>query len=879
MKRIAHSTGLDHDGVDELLLQSKQDTLKVNGQPINTTVLDTFVIGGAEENNATNSLVTAAALENWFEGIQTSFLTVLPGQNSGHRVGTIDSASPSTTNVPSCSAVVSLVNTKLLPINSNITNLQNDKVNQSQITNSINPLVSAAGSLIPTESAYLNNLTVGGVTYLTVNADAAKLPQHALFGASVSELTDPSFQFIEARVHDVSYGFNASMDFRLATMACTHNHITSQISASTVSPTFTGTVTLPNPSSVILDFGIFTSTLAVHLDNVIEEHVFTSIDLSTIVLANTSALQSPVTLNGLGVLNIAENAYLPVFCSNVYIGGDSSSTGTTITSLLQNKIDKPDPFFVWPSGVTESELGYLSNVTSDIQQQIDDKIDKPDASFVWPSSVSAIELGYLSNVTSDIQQQIDDISTQGFDPLRLGDNDSQSYQLHTLLYSTSFLPNSNQFSNSVFSFPGLGVSNAESDAYLPIFCSELYTGGGDTSRGTTLTQHLANKHPLTPVDTTPTLNSNNLITSGGVFDRLNVLTGQFSTSIAGKHPLTPFDSVATTGSTNFVNSGVVCDLFNDQVVSRTQQTMYPSYLYTQLGTAQIEVWYGWSSSVSSFADVISHISINSTNFYKFGADPGTGNFSYYTNYVPSIIFFENNSNLTLQNLNVSDKFMVRWSWVSYAPYTGSYTFRVGSDDGSRLQIRDSTLPFDSAVTVCLMDTTQAYITTVGAFTMIAGRAYEFQLFWFESSGGQRCTLEWQRPGDSGFSVFSPTAPCPDFNYYQPQFSVVKTGTGSYLIGFGETCRPTSTNYTISLTIESITTGGAIGSHLDDYMIAYHSKTTSSFSVYVKEQDDSTNDGTFRDVRFDFMCVSRGRIFCHGSVDGFTGAADVEYNYG
>ena len=56
-----------------------------------------------------------------------------------------------------------------------------------------------------------------------------------------------------------------------------------------------------------------------------------------------------------------------------------------------------------------------------------------------------------------------------------------------------------------------------------------------------------------------------------------------------------------------------------------------------------------------------------------------------------------------------------------------------------------------------------------------------------------------------------------------------------------------------------------------------SKTSSSFGVYIKEQDDGTGNGTFRDVRFDFICVSRGRIFCHGSVDGFTGIADVEYN--
>ena len=42
MRRVAHTTGLDSDGVDEALIASKQDVLKVNGEPINTTVLDTF---------------------------------------------------------------------------------------------------------------------------------------------------------------------------------------------------------------------------------------------------------------------------------------------------------------------------------------------------------------------------------------------------------------------------------------------------------------------------------------------------------------------------------------------------------------------------------------------------------------------------------------------------------------------------------------------------------------------------------------------------------------------------------------------------------------------------------------------------------------------
>jgi hypothetical protein len=149
--------GGESSGVTQTLLDSKQDVLNVNGEPINTTVLDTFIIGGSEENNTTKSLVTASALENFIEGIQSSFLSVLPGQSPGTRTGIINASAPSTANVPSCSAVVTFVNNKLIPVNTNITNLQNDKVNTSLIVSSI---VSSnfSSSNIVTEGGILNFL-------------------------------------------------------------------------------------------------------------------------------------------------------------------------------------------------------------------------------------------------------------------------------------------------------------------------------------------------------------------------------------------------------------------------------------------------------------------------------------------------------------------------------------------------------------------------------------------------------------------------------------------------------------------------------------------------------------------------------------------------
>jgi hypothetical protein len=97
MRRVAaHTTGVDHDGIDELLLASKQDPLKVNGQPISSVVLDTFIIGGSEENNATNSLLTAKAIEDWFEQVNQHLVMISPGQQGPSvRVGSINASSPS----------------------------------------------------------------------------------------------------------------------------------------------------------------------------------------------------------------------------------------------------------------------------------------------------------------------------------------------------------------------------------------------------------------------------------------------------------------------------------------------------------------------------------------------------------------------------------------------------------------------------------------------------------------------------------------------------------------------------------------------------------------------------------------------------------------
>lgn len=110
------SSGLVQSQVVGLVdaLNSKQAALTVGGQPVSTTVLNTFQLASQGDGNPVNSLVTAKAIEDWFEGLQSSLVQVQPGQaGPAFRQGFINVTSPSAVNVPSCFAVSTFVDAKI----------------------------------------------------------------------------------------------------------------------------------------------------------------------------------------------------------------------------------------------------------------------------------------------------------------------------------------------------------------------------------------------------------------------------------------------------------------------------------------------------------------------------------------------------------------------------------------------------------------------------------------------------------------------------------------------------------------------------------------------------------------------------------------------
>jgi hypothetical protein len=104
----------------------------------------------------------------------------------------------------------------------------------------------------------------------------------------------------------------------------------------------------------------------------------------------------------------------------------------------------------------------------------------------------------------------------------------------------------------------------------------------------------------------------------------------------------------------------------------------------------------------------------------------------------------------------NDNWSARWTGKVLAPVTGQYTFRLGSDDGSRLYVNN----------VLLTPTTSwsnhGYTTYTGTANLTAGQKYDIRVEYYENINGAQVTLEWQTPvvPNSGLSTnsytFTPT---------------------------------------------------------------------------------------------------------------------------
>jgi hypothetical protein len=592
----------------------------------------------------------------------------------------------------------------------------------------------------------------------------------------------------------------------------------------------------------------------------------------------------------------------------------------------QTYLPIPHANFSWPAGVTDVELGHLNNTNSNVQQQINDINSDLINHYMTISEIASSyaafnhnhDLTYAPiNGSSNLQFNVQEIS----------------------FYSSgnSVLTLSSEGRNSgVVTFFGMSVRDGSGVGFLPLFCRDVQYGiNGDISVADKISTLESDKQDtidnnnlldaslvgdgsisnadfalLGSIDNTIGGQSGvlNLVTSGAVHAGLANLSAQLTTSYM---PLvsggtngdvlttdgfgnlsfsTPpaggnVDAAITSGSTNAVQSNAIWDVFNDYEEGRSVNKNFCDRTDQYLSKALIQIWYhdnnnSWSTnalSESTLDGLISALGLNLTLFKTYYGWPGAGTSgNYYSSSVPPVINI-GTGDLKVDSLTFSNHFLVRWTYSTYVYHAGTYNFKLTVDDGGALIIRDTSPNGSSAYTTVIDQQSYSATAATGSITLKRNRLYEIQVAWFVSAGGQSCKLEWQRPIDSVYTAFAPMTPSPDFQYFQPSYTCVRSSVGIYEITFGPTCRPQANTYTIQLTLEvsQLTTASSVD---DDFIVSYFDKTPTSFKVIVTEQDNGSGAGTRKDCRFDFLCLSRGRIFCHGSVSG-AGVADEETNYG
>jgi len=170
------------------------------------------------------------------------------------------------------------------------------------------------------------------------------------------------------------------IDAKLATATAASTY------APLASPTLTGTVTLPESTSIGN-----VSNLEIGYVNGVTSAVQGQIDakLATATAASTYAPLAAPTFTG--------NVTLPESTSIGNVSNLEIGYVNGVTSAIQTQLDAKQPVV---ANVSDVEIGYLDGVTSAIQTQLNTK--QPVV-----ANVSDVEIGYLDGVTSGIQGQID----------------------------------------------------------------------------------------------------------------------------------------------------------------------------------------------------------------------------------------------------------------------------------------------------------------------------------------------------------------------------------------------------------------------------------------------------------------------------------------
>ncbi|WP_436499723.1 family 16 glycoside hydrolase [Actinokineospora sp. HUAS TT18] len=123
---------------------------------------------------------------------------------------------------------------------------------------------------------------------------------------------------------------------------------------------------------------------------------------------------------------------------------------------------------------------------------------------------------------------------------------------------------------------------------------------------------------------------------------------------------------------------------------------------------------------------------------------------------------------TTTDFGLGDKFMTEVIGYLVIPTTGAYTFRLTSDDGSRMSIDGGT--------VINHDGTHGATAKEASVSLSAG-SHALRIEHFDGLGGQVLKLEWKTPGATGFVVVPNSALSTDKNVTRVTAPGVKECTG------------------------------------------------------------------------------------------------------
>jgi hypothetical protein len=250
-----------------------------------------------------------------------------------------------------------------------------------------------------------NQLISGDVSI--TNTGVATVANSAITSAKIADGTivnadvNASAAIDATKIHDGSIS-NTEFGYLNGVTSNIQTQLTSldTLKAPLASPTFTGTVSAPTPTTGDSSTKVATTafvTNAVAVENELSE--MNDVDITSVSDADFLVYDSTATK--------WENQAISGALTISNTGVATLSSGIDATKIADGSVD-------------DTEFQYLNGVTSAIQTQIDSKQDTIDASnrlsadLIHDGSVDNTEFGYLNGVTSAIQTQIDGKASNGF---------------------------------------------------------------------------------------------------------------------------------------------------------------------------------------------------------------------------------------------------------------------------------------------------------------------------------------------------------------------------------------------------------------------------------------------------------------------------------